>query len=578
MPNPSADYPTAVHTPVDLSGFGGQALGATTPKQTEIIGKLEQEIVALQQKLGIGSAPASGASTNYVLTKRANGTTGWEPSSGGGGGSILVINVLDYGAVGDGTTDDTTAVQEAIADALDTANIGHASVYFPRGKYRVTETLDCTAASGSVDGNGVYLVGEGINASQIIKDHTGVGIAWNGSGGPDGNPSRYGGLYNITIDCDGNAGKALQTNSAQQMVWDRFKVQNCADTALDMDTTQDSWFGKVMFNNCEHATNYVIEIYGSADGTSNMLWWADLRVETFIAGALRLKQGSGQVNKNNGIYIDRFKPETINAGGDLVSIDNMNEDVVIDTLFSSATGFHPSYVSEEPVNIIYSRAVNKVSFNKIYVNSADGVVDAAIDIQCQNGIVHIGDIFMTGDAPVTSVVVCNGNSFDSMFTVGLIETTQFDPAVWFAYEGTANTDNIFHTVSQIGAKFLSDVSILGRLKDSRIQKRTTVTNAPGATPSIDTDTTDVARFTGLATAITSLTTNLTGTPEDGDELWVSFKDDGTARAITHGASFASSGVAALLTTTVINKTMTEKFMYDAALAKWVLFAVDATGY
>ena len=45
------------------------------------------------------------------------------------------INVKDFGATGDGITDDTTAIQEAI-DTAETSGI--ATVYFPRGTYKVS--------------------------------------------------------------------------------------------------------------------------------------------------------------------------------------------------------------------------------------------------------------------------------------------------------------------------------------------------------------------------------------------------------------------------------------------------------
>jgi hypothetical protein len=44
------------------------------------------------------------------------------------------VNVLDFGAVGDGITDDTAAVHAAISYALD----NEMSLYFPNGRYRVT--------------------------------------------------------------------------------------------------------------------------------------------------------------------------------------------------------------------------------------------------------------------------------------------------------------------------------------------------------------------------------------------------------------------------------------------------------
>lgn len=116
------------------------------------------------------------------------------------------------------------------------------------------------------------------------------------------------------------------------------------------------------------------------------------------------------------------------------------------------------------------------------------------------------------------------------------------------------------------------------LTNKRITKRTSSTSAPGATPSMNTDNFDLFIFTGLAAAITSMTTNLTGTPVDGDQLLIRFTDNATARAITWGAKFGSSGVATLLATTVISKVHTVGLMWDATKSLWICLAVDATGY
>jgi len=113
------------------------------------------------------------------------------------------------------------------------------------------------------------------------------------------------------------------------------------------------------------------------------------------------------------------------------------------------------------------------------------------------------------------------------------------------------------------------------LTNKWVKPRSTATPAPGATPAINTDSFDVVSFNSLGTAITSMTTSLTGTPVLGQKLLLGFKDDGTARGITWGASF-QSGPATLLATTVISKQHWVGLIYDGT--KWTCFASDATGY
>jgi len=113
------------------------------------------------------------------------------------------------------------------------------------------------------------------------------------------------------------------------------------------------------------------------------------------------------------------------------------------------------------------------------------------------------------------------------------------------------------------------------LTNKRVTKRLVSVNAPGATPTTNTDNTDIAEFTGLAAAITSMTTNLSGTPVNGDFLEFIFLDNGTARAITWGSSFADGGLVVLPTTTVISTVLRVLVQYQtiASLNKWVCIAV-----
>jgi hypothetical protein len=103
--------------------------------------------------------------------------------------------------------------------------------------------------------------------------------------------------------------------------------------------------------------------------------------------------------------------------------------------------------------------------------------------------------------------------------------------------------------------------------------RRVITTTQSATPTINTDNTDLSSITGLAQAITSMTTNLTGTPQLGDLMEIDITDNGTARAITWGTSFASSGNVSLPTTTVLSVLLHVYFEYDTASSKWVCVGV-----
>lgn len=104
------------------------------------------------------------------------------------------------------------------------------------------------------------------------------------------------------------------------------------------------------------------------------------------------------------------------------------------------------------------------------------------------------------------------------------------------------------------------------LTNKRVTRRApAVTQA--AEPAINTDITDVAHITGLAQAITSMTTNLTGTPVEGDMLRIDITDNGTARAITWGAKFEASTIA-LPTTTVLGVRLDVVFVWNTATTKW----------
>lgn len=119
--------------------------------------------------------------------------------------------------------------------------------------------------------------------------------------------------------------------------------------------------------------------------------------------------------------------------------------------------------------------------------------------------------------------------------------------------GLGNVDNTSDATKNAATATLTNKRITPRV--------TTITSS--ATPTVNTDNCDIVDITALAAAITSMTTNLSGTPTVGQVLIFQIKDNGTARAITWGASFSAKGVA-LPTTTVISKLLTVAFMWNGS--------------
>ena len=76
------------------------------------------------------------------------------------------VSVRDFGAVGDGTTDDTVAINAALA--------AHASVYLPVGTYRTTAPITINA-NNILIGAGITSVIKNTTASSVIRSVTPTG-------------------------------------------------------------------------------------------------------------------------------------------------------------------------------------------------------------------------------------------------------------------------------------------------------------------------------------------------------------------------------------------------------------------
>lgn len=85
-----------------------------------------------------------------------------------------IVNVLDFGAVGDGTTDDTTAIQAAIDNCY---SLGGGEVWLPAGYYKTTASINMK--KGVLLTGPKVLYGAGSDyPSPSNPDHTKLGLAW----------------------------------------------------------------------------------------------------------------------------------------------------------------------------------------------------------------------------------------------------------------------------------------------------------------------------------------------------------------------------------------------------------------
>lgn len=182
----------------------------------------------------------------------------------------------------------------------------------------------------------------------------------------------------------------------------------------------------------------------------------------------------------------------------------------------------------------------------------------------------INNVAITAPASSATLTIANGKTLTANNTITISGTDgksiQINNSLILA--GTDSTTMTFpgssDTVTGIGAT--------QTLTNKRITRRT-VTTTQSATPAIDTDNGDIFTITGLAQAITSMTSSLTGTPNDGDLIEIRITDNGTGRAITWGTSFESTGNVTLPVTTVASTILRIGLEWNAAASKWDCIAL-----
>jgi hypothetical protein len=281
----------------------------------------------------------------------------------------LVINIKDYGAKGDGVTNDSAA----IASALAAVPASGATVYVPTGVYMVNQTF--------VVPSNTRIVGAGKNASLIKKSAAVATALFDFSGTGTNARCQRGGMQDIQLNGGDFSGALVRAQYADHLNFDRVWFYQNADPAVVGIELWDSYFTHCEFEFCGNGTSNtgaVVRILGSSTDSSNVVGFNECRWESFPGNALFIGS-NGSTLPPYRIYLTDCKMETAFVQT-LPFIDMTNDisDFHIRGMYMAADGFNTGFTSSGAPNLINLISGNSCTIRGMHVfinnNTARSVI------------------------------------------------------------------------------------------------------------------------------------------------------------------------------------------------------------
>jgi hypothetical protein len=197
---------------ISVSGSASDALGVSSVQVQVDSGLFSSASGTTNWIFSLDSTSLSNVA--HTVTARATNTSGLTASSAvslnvsnsGGGGTI--VNVNSYGATGNGSTDDTAAINSAIA-----ALSNGATLLFPCGTYKTSSQLSLNLSNVTVDGS-----------SCAVIHNTSSGTVFSVGGSGNGNPN-YGSAIALSSTANELATSFSTTSSLGVAVGDYLLLQ-----------------------------------------------------------------------------------------------------------------------------------------------------------------------------------------------------------------------------------------------------------------------------------------------------------------------------------------------------------------
>ena len=296
-------------------------------------------------------------------------------------GTMTMVNVRDYGATGDGSTNDAAAIQAAInaAGAMGVSGRG-VDVFFPAGVYAINTAI-------AVPFNNVMLTGAGWQSTVIYASHTTGDIVQLGNG-----TTKAGcGLRNMSVWCSAarTAGYSINVNAMNDCVIEDFVINNCFYGVYIQGVSIKVWVRRGEINNAHVTDGGGVVI---ANGAAGDTYLQDLIMSNNPAN----KPAAGiSVAQTGHMAISRCNVTSFIYG--LYLAPGANQDVsyvyISDSLFDSCgtagMAINPTSATACRVrsliatNSWFSGSVTNPGYGIYVTGTASGVVDGMSFIGCR---------------------------------------------------------------------------------------------------------------------------------------------------------------------------------------------------